>query len=154
MTLRTRVTLAAGFAVLLAVVAASIAVYVVMRGNLYDQIDESLIEESESLSHDGPVGEHGFPPDTPVPEHLPLVQDVFMQEVDRDGDIVTTFDDRPLPVTANVRAVARGERAQTFFDADVEGTSVRVYATSTGQGTALQLGRSLAEVEQSLRSWC
>lgn len=145
MRLRTRVTLAAGFAVLLAVMAVSIAVYVVVRGNLHDQIDESL-------SSFGSVEQHGFPHDSwTLPRHLPLVEDVFMQVVDRDGDIVSMFDDRPLPVSADVLAVARGERDENFFDADVDGTPVRVYATSAGQGAALEVGRSLAEVDQALR---
>jgi two-component system sensor histidine kinase MprB len=144
MRLRTRVTLAAGLAVLVAVLAVSIAVYVVVRGNLYEQVDDSLSHRQlggRILAHDTST----------VPEHLPLVQDVFMQVVDRDRGIVTTFDDRPLPVTAEVVAVARGEREETFFDADVNGTSVRVYAISAGEGMALQVGRSLTEVEQALR---
>lgn len=144
MTLRTRVTLAAGFAVLLAVIAVSITVYVVVRANLHDQVDDSL-------SH-RPLGQQDVRHDPQaVPRHLPLVRDVFMQVVDRDGDTVMAFDDRPLPVTADVLAVARGERDEVFFDAEVDGTSVRVYATSAGRGTALVVGRSLAEVDASLR---
>lgn len=144
MTLRARVTLATGVAVLLAVVAVSIALYIVVRDNLHGQIDDSL-------SH-RPLEQQGVPHDPSIaPQHVPLVRDVYMQEVDRDGKIVTTFDDRPLPVTPDVLAVARGERDEIFFDADVDGTPVRVYATSTGQGTVLEVGRSLTEVEQALR---
>lgn len=149
MTLRTRVTLAAGFAVLLAVVAMSIAVYVIERGNLRDQIDQSLIDDS-SRRHGDSAGQHRGPPETgTVPEHLPLVHNAFLQVVDREGDVVTTFDDRPLPVTADVLAVAQGQRGDAFFDADVDDTPVRVYVTATDQG-ALQVGRSLSEVEQTL----
>jgi two-component system sensor histidine kinase MprB len=146
MTLRTRVTLAAGVAVLLAVMAVSIVMYIVVRGNLYEQVDDSL-------SHrDRPLTQQGLAHDTStVPRHLPLVEDVFMQVVDRDGETVTIFDNRPLPITPEVLAVARGEREEIFFDADVNGTSVRVYATSAGEGTALQVGRSLTEVEKALR---
>jgi two-component system sensor histidine kinase MprB len=150
MTLRTRVTLAAGLAVLLAVVSLSIVVYVVERGNLRAQIDESLTHYRLAS---GSVGQHGFPHDdtaTATPD-VPLVQDVFRQVVDSDGEVVTVFDDRPLPVTADVLAVARGERDEVSFDADVDGTSVRVYVTSAGDGEALQVGRSLAEVDQALR---
>jgi two-component system sensor histidine kinase MprB len=148
-TLRTRVTLAAGFAVLLAAVAVSVVVYARVRGDMYDRIDKSL-------GHDGPVSGaaelHRRPRDTStLPAHLPLVHDVFMQTVDRDGAVVTTFGDRSLPVTAEVLAVARGERAEVFFDADLDGTAVRVYARSAGEGAALQVGRSLTEVEQTLR---
>jgi two-component system, OmpR family, sensor histidine kinase MprB len=147
MTLRTRVALAAGFAVLLAVVAVSVAVYLVERGNLRDQIDQSL-------NHDGPVsgpGQHSLQRDASTVPDLPLMQDVFKQVVDRDGHVVMIFDDRPLPVTADVLAVARGEREESYFDADIDGTSVRVYVTSAGQGAALEVGRSLTEVEQALR---
>jgi two-component system sensor histidine kinase MprB len=150
MTLRTRVTLAAGLAVLLAVVAVSTAVYVIMRGSLYDQIDESL---SHDRQVSGSAEQHEVRHDdtSAVPRDLPLVHEVFRQVVDRDGKILTMFGDRPLPVTPDVLAVARGERQETFFDADVRGTSVRVYVTSAGQGAALQVGRSLTEVEQALR---
>lgn len=149
MTLRARVTVAAGFAVLLAVVAVSIVVYVVVRDNLRDQVDQSL-------RHNGPVSssadQHAAPRDTSgVPPDLPLVHDVFRQVVDSDGEIVTMFGDRPLPVTADVLAVARGDHEETFFDADVDGSSVRVFVTSAGGGAALEVGRSLAEVEQALR---
>jgi two-component system sensor histidine kinase MprB len=146
MTLRIRVTLAAGLAVLLAVVAVSIAVYVVVRGNLYEQIDDSLSHRDRSLTQQGLA--HDI---SSVPRHLPLVQDVFMQVVDRDGETATIFDNRPLPITPEVLAVARGQREEAFFDADVNGTSVRVYVTSAGQGAALQVGRSLTEVQQALR---
>lgn len=99
----------------------------------------------------GSVEQHSLPRDTStVPRDLPLVHDVFRQVVDRDGEVVSMFGDRHLPVTADVIAVARGEREQAFFDTDIDGTSVRVYVTSAGQGTALQVGRSLAEVEQAL----
>lgn len=148
MTLRTRVTLAAGFAVLLTVVATSVAVYLVVRGNLHDQIDQSL-------RHDSPASttqSHRLARDSSaVPHGLPLVQDVFGQLVDGDGEVTAMFDNRPLPVTAEVLAVARGERAEVFFDAEIDGRPVRVYATSAGPGAALEVGRSLGEVEQALQ---
>jgi two-component system sensor histidine kinase MprB len=150
MTLRTRVTLAAGFAVLLAVVAMSVAVYAVERDNLRDQIDQSLVDDS-ARRHGGSGAEHSVPPaNSTAPEHLPLVGSAFLQVVDRDGEVITSFDNRPLPITEDVRAVARGDQADAFFDAEVDGTPVRVYVTATDQG-AQQVGRSLVEVEQGLR---
>ena len=147
MTLRTRVTVAAGFAVLLAVLAVSAVVYVGVRSHLRDQIDKSLSQHT-------PI-EHGVDPgELPVSEmlrFLPLLDQTFMQVVDRDGDVETVFEDRTLPVTTDVLATARGERGATFFDAEVDGASVRVYVTPAGEGTALVVGRSLEEVEQSLR---
>jgi two-component system sensor histidine kinase MprB len=146
------VTVGAGLAVLLAVVAVSIVVYVLERGNLRDQIDESLVRQSKALTHDDSVQPHRIPSDaSTLPQHLTLVRDVFLQEIDRDGKVLSVFDDRPLPVTADVRAVARGQRDDAFFDVDANGTPVRVYATAKARGTALQVGRSLTEVEESLR---
>jgi two-component system, OmpR family, sensor histidine kinase MprB len=151
-TLRTRVTLTAGLAVLLVVVALSIIVYMVVRGNLRGQIDESLSQLTHDRPVSGSVEQHGLVEDTSaVPRDLPLVHQVFRQVVGSEGKIVTRFGDRPLPVTAEVLAVARGERDEAFFDAAVDGTSVRVYATSAGPGKALQVGRALTEVDETLR---
>ncbi|HEY3062423.1 MAG TPA: ATP-binding protein [Chloroflexota bacterium] len=145
MTLRARVTLAAGVAVLLAVMAVSATVYLVVRQSLHAQIDQSL----SRLEH---LTQPNFPhAPAELPRHVPLLQDAFLQVVDRDGRVLASFDQRPLPVTPDVLAVARGDRAETYFDAEADGTPVRVYVTSAGNGTALQAARSLVEVEQSLR---
>ncbi|HWC11500.1 MAG TPA: HAMP domain-containing sensor histidine kinase [Acidimicrobiales bacterium] len=143
MTLRTRVTLAAGGAVLLAVVAVSVTVFLVVRGNLRDQVDDSLRDH---------VGrQHEVPTTESEAAHIPLLEDVFMQVVDGNGQVVATFDERPLPVTPAVRAVARGERAEAWFDARIGGTPVRIAVTSPQPGVAFELGRSLAEVDEALR---
>src|SRR5262249_16384464 len=149
MTLRTRVTVAAGVAVLLAAVATSVTVYLAERDSLRGQVDKSLIEDARSQRHDTATGQHGSPAEH-VPEHVPLVSDAFMQVVGPGGGVVTVFDNRRLPVTATVLAVARGERTAAFFDTKANGASVRVYATATAEG-ALEVGRSLAEVQQTLR---
>jgi two-component system sensor histidine kinase MprB len=144
MTLRTRVTLAAGLAVLLAVVAVSIVVYVVVRDSLYEQVDGSLSHQS-GINHDLPDGA------STVPQDLPLAHEVFRQVVDRDGHILTRWGERALPVTAEVVAVARGEQPEALFTTEVDGTAIRVRATPAAPGVALQVGRSLTEVEQTLR---
>lgn len=145
MTLRARFTVAAASAVLIAVAALSLVVYFVVRDNLHDQVDASLRHRplaDEEIAHDPTAG---------LPEHLPLVRDVYMQVVDGEGEVVTAFDDRPLPVGPEVLAVARGERDEAFFDAEVGGASVRGFAASAGEGVALVVGRSLGEVEAALR---
>lgn len=143
MTLRNRVTLAAGVAVLVAVAAVSVTVFLVVRGNLRQRIDDSL--------RDHAVQQHDVPAIETNPAHVPLVEDVFIQVVDRDGKVVITFDDRPLPVTPAVVAVARGERAEAWFDADVDRTPVRIAVTSPRPGVAFEVGRSLEEVDKTLR---
>jgi hypothetical protein len=82
-----------------------------------------------------------------------LVRDAFMQVVDRDGEVVTAFDDRPLPVTPEVLAVARGQLPEALFDADVDGALVRVYVTSADQG-ALQVAVRWPRSSRRWGSWC
>jgi len=146
MTLRTRVTLAAGIAVLIVVLGLHAAVFTVVRANLRDQVDESL-------RHSVPEA-HGVAPEdmlsSNVPEHVPLVHEAFMQVVDATGEIIDVFDDRSLPVTDEVLAVARGERLDAFFDVQIGDTRVRVYAVPAGDGTAVEVGRSLTDVERTL----
>lgn len=143
MTLRARVTLAAGAAVLVAVVAVSVAVFVVVRANLRDQIDDSLRSHA--------VQQHDIPTGDTDSSHVPLVENVYLQVVDGDGEIVAAFDDRTLPITAAVRAVARGQRTEAWFDADVDGVPVRIAVTSPRPGIAVEVGRALTEVEETLR---
>jgi two-component system sensor histidine kinase MprB len=147
MTLRTRVTFAAGVAVLVVVLALHLAVYYVVRANLRVQLDDSLrhsVPEAHGVSADEMVA-------ATTPQHVPLVHEAFMQLVDDVGNVVAAFDDRTMPVTDAVIAVANGEREDAFFDARVEDASVRIYAVSAGEGMALQVGRSLSEVDATLR---
>ena len=146
MTLRARVTLAAGVAVLVAVVAVSITVFLVVRANLRDQVDDWLREHSAQQV----VQRHDLSRTETDGAHVPLIEDVYMQVIDADGRVVTVLDDRPLPITSVVRAVARGDRAEALFETDVDGTRVRISVTSPQPGVALQLGRSLAEVDETL----
>jgi hypothetical protein len=83
-TLRTRVTLAAGSAVLLAVAVVSITVYVVVRGNLRDQIDESLSQPTHDRPASTPAEQHSTTDGTSaVPRDLPLVHQVFITSTAR-----------------------------------------------------------------------
>ena len=147
MTLRARVTLATGLAVLLVVASVSVAVYFIVRGNLRDQVDDSLRHGHQDRV--AAVTDHRLP--SALPDDLPLVDQFFMQTLDRDGQILSAFDDRPLPVDNEVLAVVRGERKDVFLDAEVDGAAIRIYAVSTTSGTTVVFGRSLEEVERALR---
>jgi two-component system sensor histidine kinase MprB len=141
MTLRARVTVAAGLAVLLAVIAVSITVYLVVRRDLHDQIDDSLLSHA-TRSHTGDT--HATTSGPPEAGYG------FAQLVDADGNIVGGGDN-PLPVTPDVIAVARADRTRALFTAGIDGESYRILATPQGDGTALEIGRPLAETEDTLR---
>jgi len=55
-----------------------------------------------------------------------------------------------LPVNATVTAVARGEHSAFFSDVDVQKTHLRVLTFPYGVGGAVQVARSLTEVDHSL----
>jgi two-component system, OmpR family, sensor histidine kinase MprB len=154
MSFRLRVTLAAGAATLLVVVAVSAAVYVLVRRDLREQVDDSLggavavgldredlVLPNEAELADRLTGGEQFP-----------FRDRFMQVIDSDGDVVRNYTETALPVTEEVVDVARGERSSFLYDDETgDGTPVRVRVTSIADGLAVQFGRSLDEVHESLR---
>jgi two-component system, OmpR family, sensor histidine kinase MprB len=154
MSFRLRVTLAAGAATLLVVVVVSAAVYVLVRRDLREQVDDSLganvaasldLEEVELLDGVDLADRRN------AGERFPFT-DRFLQVVDADGDIVRNYTETALPVTEEVVEAARGERSTLFYDDETtDGTPVRVRVVSVGDGLAVQFGRSLEEVHESLR---
>ena len=83
---------------------------------------------------------------------------VFTQLVRRDGSVITPPETSgELPVSDLALAAARGQTKDSFFeDAQVQGTHVRVLTIPLGGGYAVQVARSLEEVDRILgpiRSW-
>jgi two-component system sensor histidine kinase MprB len=152
MTFRTRLTLAAAAAVAIAVVAASAITYAVVRSELRSQVDDTL----ETRAHDlpprldifgGPGGQFlGLPP-----ERFGGVA-VFTQVVTSDGEAITPRNSvGKLPISERALAAARGEIDERFYeDAEVENTHVRVLTIPLGGGFAVQVARSLEEVDAVL----
>ncbi len=67
-----------------------------------------------------------------------------------DGSVDLAAAGLTLPVTAEAAAVARGERSSSLETIEVEDTRLRVLTTSLPAGGAVQLARSLSEVESTL----
>jgi two-component system, OmpR family, sensor histidine kinase MprB len=152
--LQLRVTLAAGFAVLLAIVASSAAFYIGVRQHLYRSIDTSLSQADRPLQRSGQIQglERALRAGVPSPAAaLPPSQQAYLQFVDANGRVVARLPPTTLPVTSAVLAVARGRRNDVFFDANAAQVPVRVYAFNVGGNTALETGRSLSEVNATLR---
>lgn len=146
MSLRARLTLVAAAAVSLAVVLSSVVGYVVVRDQLRDEVDSSLHGRAVQLQR-APF-RRPFPdiPDAPFGE-----AGGYVQVVGADGEIRRPPGaDIPIPVSDRVLGVASGEQTPFFTDETIVGTHVRVFTFSIAPGFALQILRSLEEVDSTL----
>ena len=149
MSFRTRLILISAAAVALAVVVASAILYVVVRGQLRDQVDAALRERAaEAVIERAPTG--GIAVQIPLP---PLGTRPFFQLVSDRGVLPPPPADEKiaLPVTDRTRAVAEGRAGEFFEDARVAGAHVRIYTHRIGPHVAIQLARRLDEVDGTLK---
>ena len=149
MSFRARLALVAAAAVALAVLTASFVIYFVVRDQLRSTVDDSLKTNAAQLLgspvHDfehfgAPIGELGG-------------ATVYPQGVDANGRIYPSQGSSralSLPVNNGVIAVARGERGAFFSDTYVRGVHLRMLTFPFGPGGAVQVARSLTEVDHSL----
>jgi two-component system, OmpR family, sensor histidine kinase MprB len=145
---RARLALVAAMAVALAVVAASFVIYFVVRNQLVSTIDGSLSTTASQLMttplHDfnhfaAPQAELGGAPG--YPQLVAENGKVFLPP----GETVS------LPVNDRVINVARTGQGRFFMDTRVEDTNLRMLTFPYGPGLAVQIVRSLTEVDHSLR---
>jgi two-component system, OmpR family, sensor histidine kinase MprB len=147
MSFRARLTLVAAAAVALAVVAASLVVYFVVRNQLRGTVDDSLRSTAVALAsaplHDfrlfrSPQSELGGAPGYP-------------QIVGADGEAhLAQGETVELPVSPRVVDIARNGAGTYLADANVNGTHVRMLAFPYAPGFAVQIARPLTEVDHSL----
>jgi two-component system, OmpR family, sensor histidine kinase MprB len=150
--LRLRVAFAAAVAVLVTILASSVALYFGVRQHLYDQVDASMSKVSQvpgvqSLE----ILERAIeakPPAAVIPSAG--AQPDFLQFVDASGRVVAHVGPSLLPVTAAVRSVARGERPDVFFNTSIAGSPERVYALHLDNATAFEIGHPLDDVTSAL----
>jgi two-component system sensor histidine kinase MprB len=170
---RHRIVLATGAAVLVAILLASVAVYLLVRGELRSQVDSQLRDFAggvfavkvsgsgggakvrkftlaQRLAQSAPGGKaEGF--------HVKLPSDPlggrlgFAQVVNAKGTVLgPAIGGQRLPVSARTIAVARGEAGAFFSDATVKGVHARIYTRPVGHGRAVEAVRSLSEVDDTL----
>ncbi len=149
MSFRARLALVAAAAVALAVLTASFVIYFVVRNQLRATVDDSLQTTAGQLRsspvHDfahfgAPAGQLGGATGYP-------------QGVDAPGKVYFAIGPGAkvrLPVSNDVIAVARGEQSAFFSDVHVQGIHLRVLTFPYGVGGAVQVARSLTEVDHSL----
>jgi two-component system, OmpR family, sensor histidine kinase MprB len=146
MSFRVRLTLVAATAVALAVALASAVVYVVVRNELRAQVDDSLRDRAVEVSR-APVPRGRF---FDIPAPLFGGPGGYIQAVRSDGRTFLSRDARiPIPVTERALEVADG--AEPFFeDRTLANTHVRVLTFPYEPGWALQVLRSMSEVDSTL----
>jgi two-component system sensor histidine kinase MprB len=147
MSFRARLALVAAAAVALAILTASFVIYFVVRDQLRATVDDFLQTTAGQLET-SPV--HDFEHfGTPAGELGGAT--VYPQGVDANGKVyLPPRATVALPVNDDVTAVARGKRGAFFSDTHVSGTHLRVLTFPYGAGGAVQVARSLTEVDHSL----
>ena len=154
MSFRARLTIAAAAAVAVAVVGASAVTYALVRNELRGQVDETLRSRAATLPRLRLLGNRDGEQFLGIPPEPFGGVAVFTQLVRADGTAITPPDtSAELPVSERAQEVARGEVTDPFYeDATVDGTHVRVLTLPVDEpGYALQVARSLEEVESVLR---
>jgi two-component system sensor histidine kinase MprB len=145
-TFRARLVLAAAAAVALAVVGASAVVYVVVRGQLRDQVDTSLARSADKWAHSPPdqFGRPFFSPDFTESFTFPML-------VRSDGHI-PAGQSVSLPVASQDLGVARGDARLSFRDDTVQGVHLRILTVPYDfpGNYAVEVARPLTEVDRSL----
>ena len=176
MTLRARIAAVAALAVALAVVATAVFTYVAVRSSLRGEIDDSLTARASGLEGPGrpppappPVREGRAAPGPPngppailrrgpefrrrlAPQVEPFGgQGAYAQFISQDGEVLRPpGSGEDLPVSDGARQLAREGGDPTLTDATVDGTHVRVLTSPQPGGGAVQVARSLDEVDSQL----
>ncbi len=157
MTFSVRVALMTATAVAIAAVGASILMFLVLQQQLVGQIDQSLSDAAKVARESGPRGGGGGggprPPFGGDPGRIAGRADVFAQSIDGTGRIIRADLNQPdasLVTTVAKAVAATQQEAAPFEVTSGDGTHVRVYAVPIGSGAALEVVRSLTEVDNVL----
>jgi two-component system sensor histidine kinase MprB len=161
MSFRARLALGSAAAVAVAIVAASIAVYFIVRSELRSQIDDSL--KSQALQIPNLPGRGLQVRVAPHEYAIYISADPFggqFQFVDSNGNSYRPQEfnhlNPLLPGITQAKLVAAGKTADGFRDARQSGTHLRVFTTQlsgpTGgePGLALQVAAKLTDVDNEL----
>jgi len=177
---RGRVVALAGIAVAVAVAAVSVTTFVLVRHSLRDRVDEELRHDADE-TFATPVFGSGKPPPLAIARegselgraalapkdtgsksasrlrlYLPSGplggRTVYAQLVDGGGRVIRPRGPRTqLGSRVAARQVASDERAPFYSDVEVDGMHLRVYTAQLERGEAIQVARSLDQVDETLR---
>jgi two-component system sensor histidine kinase MprB len=148
MSFRTRLALVAAAAVGIAVVVASVVVFVVVRNELFGEVDRALHNRAVEIAN-GPQPEidNGY---LHIPGPHVGVQSDFIQAVPLSGGPYVEPDAAyKLPVTEKDHEAARGEQPLYYSNRHFQGIEFRVL-TIPATPYAVQIARPLGEVNRTL----
>ena len=149
MSLRARLTIGTVGTLALAICVGLVAAYVVVRGQLLSEIDNSLQERAGALAT-FTSREAGPPlPTVRVPPPKFGAAAGYVQVVGQGHIALQPGEHTRLP-TDGAAAVASGSRDAFFRDATVDGTHLRIYTARVGKTTAVEIARPLNEVDSAL----
>jgi two-component system, OmpR family, sensor histidine kinase MprB len=167
MTIRRRLSLSAALAVALAVALCSVACYVAVRAKLRGEVDTSLNRASEAISRMPPNPDRTFRVRVQELARAPAkgkkpgpvaVRFGFgrapgeIQLVGATGKLLLRDPDgQRLPIDRTTREIAKGGQGPVLADRKIDGTHARLLVAPTPGGGAVQVARSLEEVDSVLR---
>jgi two-component system, OmpR family, sensor histidine kinase MprB len=151
MPLRRRLSIIAAASVGIAILAASVVCYLVVRNQLRGQVDDSLRAQQTQVQKFGTVQRAipGIPASAGGP--APYVQITFAN-----GTYESLQGDLRIPVTKTTEEIANGQHGPTLADVSIGNTHLRVLTfgmnLGSGQAVALQLARPLNSTDNILSS--
>jgi two-component system, OmpR family, sensor histidine kinase MprB len=169
--LRARISAAAGLAVGLAVLAAAVGLYIAVRSDLQGEIDQGLRQRAQVFTGSPGSGAHlprptvvpggglpaggpprgGFPSRVqPAPFGAPSG---YVQFISPDGAVEVPAGQGKSPrivVSASDKTIAAGGRGSALSDRTVKGTRLRVLTIGTGTSGAVLIARPLTEMNREL----
>ena len=157
MSLRARLTLAVAVAVAASIAIACAVVYVIVRGDLRSQVDDTLRNRAAAAeaAFNRPGGGLIRGPHGGFFARLPTLGegggDTLVQLVQTNGTVLRApYSPIAIPVDRQTKLVAGGTRDAYIADSTVDGVHVRVLTAPLGQGLAVQVLRPLQEVDHTL----
>ena len=157
MSLRTQLALLTAISVAAAVIVVSLVAYFATRNRLMNEVDDSLQSRSLVVADARGLPRHGPEPGSDADPGLVMRDpfgetDLFFQVIDSTGAILRApdYQEVQIPVSDDAKAVAAGNEGPYIAEANADGIHVRVLTSPGGPGEAVQIARSLEEIDASL----
>jgi two-component system sensor histidine kinase MprB len=170
MSFRRRITLVSAAAVAVAVVLASVLVYVLTSDQLHSQVDRQLAARAaliklapatpdrtrrallDLLKRQDAVRTPGVKSANPLRNLPPRPDQVrgYQQLINSAGQIVYDSADFKLPVDTRTRSLAVKDGPSFYRDADVRGIHLRILSEHISSGHAIQVAQPLTETDSLL----